>query len=202
MRLSETIWMDEARVTLNQLNDNGIAVFVKKKRVVMVFANKLEAYFQADRNERAIIIDQVGVGYIRFETVDCKLRNTYEIAISAARKGYGPLLYELAMSLTNGGWLLSDRSSVSNKALNIWNHMQLRDDVRQIDVDKVCPQKNRRNDEALGYAYQLRNPIDYQPLHNSAMELVKQLEPSEINAEYILAQLFQDMDEWALDQVE
>lgn len=57
-----------------------------------------------------------------------------EIKFSAAQKGYGPLMYELAMSDFEGG-LMSDRNSTSDAARNVWKKYAQRADVGKKPFD-------------------------------------------------------------------
>ena len=48
----------------------------------------------------------------------------FEVALSNAAQGLGPLLYDIVMEVASeiGGGLYSDRSEVSREARNIWNY--------------------------------------------------------------------------------
>ncbi len=63
----------------------------------------------------------------------------YNIANSDTSKGWGPLLYEIALewSSQRGGGLTSDRLSVSLAAASVWEKYLVRPDVekKQLDVD-------------------------------------------------------------------
>lgn len=74
----------------------------------------------------------------------------YEITYASAQKGYGPLLYDVAMEfvnkITNGkGYLKSDGASVSKDAQNVWNVYFDRNDVQKKPLDseknEVTPTK-------------------------------------------------------------
>ena len=67
-------------------------------------------------------------GEIRLEPVqlgpDYPCEDAYMVAYSDATKGWGPLLYDVAMefaTMTKGG-LVSDRSIVSDEAYAVWDH--------------------------------------------------------------------------------
>ncbi len=57
-----------------------------------------------------------------------------EVKYSAARKGYGPLMYELAMSDFKSG-IMSDRNSTSIAARNVWQKYMQRADVQKKPLD-------------------------------------------------------------------
>ena len=74
-------------------------------------------------NSRAI------VGYISFEPHD---KSFYTVSVSAAETGYGPLLYDIALSTVYPKSLTSDRHTVSKAAQRIWNYyFDKRDDVNK-----------------------------------------------------------------------
>ena len=73
----------------------------------------------------------------------------WTVLISGAQKGWGPLLYEVALEWAsqNGGGLASDRRSVSKKAAAVWDKYLQRADVvkKQLDalnrdVEKLTPE--------------------------------------------------------------
>lgn len=83
---------------------------------------------------------------------------------SAAKKGYGPLMYDLAMD--DAGALTSDRGSVSADAERVWDKYQERDDVEKLKFDDVYNPKtppveddaklHPKNRDSLNYAYKLK----------------------------------------------
>ena len=58
------------------------------------------------------------IGHISFSKIE---KDLYKIDFSAAEKGYGPLLYDMAMSTIYPNWLAADRNSVSDDAIRVWN---------------------------------------------------------------------------------
>lgn len=86
-----------------------------------------------------------GPGYVRRDTpvadqvyglVNCVRRgkqyaDAYEVTMADAKKGYGPLLYDVAMEYATmlGGGLMSDRSQVSKSAYGVWKRYMARPDV-------------------------------------------------------------------------
>ena len=71
----------------------------------------------------------------------------FEVALSNAAQGLGPLLYDIVMEVASeiGGGLYSDRSEVSREARNIWNYYDSnRPDVQKFEMDS--PQNERTPD--------------------------------------------------------
>ncbi len=64
----------------------------------------------------------------------------YEVVLSRASQGWGPMLYDVAMewATQNGGGLVSDRSHVSPSAREIWNYyLSNRGDVQGVQLDDL-----------------------------------------------------------------
>ncbi len=64
----------------------------------------------------------------------------WEVVLSAAQSGWGPMLYDVAMewATQNGGGLVSDRSSVSPAAREVWNYyLSNRGDVQSVQLDDL-----------------------------------------------------------------
>ena len=61
----------------------------------------------------------------------------YLVIGSRAQRGWGPLLYEVALEWTSqkGGGLMSDRFSVSDYALAVWDKYEKRSDVKPSQMD-------------------------------------------------------------------
>jgi hypothetical protein len=67
---------------------------------------------------------------------DCN--NSAVVLFTQATKGWGPLLYEVALEIcsTYYGGLMADRSTVSHKAFTVWrNYLENRPDVEKIQLD-------------------------------------------------------------------
>ena len=94
-------------------------------------------------------IVQTGVPYgevqIRKEDENGNCLNGWEVFASGATRGFGPLLYEVALEYASqkGGGLMADRNSVSDYALNVWSEYEMREPgVKnvQLDVDLMKTQ--------------------------------------------------------------
>lgn len=57
---------------------------------------------------------------------------TYEVSYSAALKGWGPLTYDIVMSIVSPGYLIADRGSNSSDADKVWTfYLKSRPDVNK-----------------------------------------------------------------------
>lgn len=67
---------------------------------------------------------------------DTRYGNAYEVSLVSAVKGYGPLLYDVAMEYATmkGGGLMADRHAVSDAALDVWKHYMRRPDVESHEM--------------------------------------------------------------------
>ena len=64
----------------------------------------------------------------------------WEVALSTASQGWGPMLYDVAMewATQNGGGLVSDRSHVSPSARGVWDYyLSNRGDVQSAQLDDL-----------------------------------------------------------------
>ena len=109
-----------------------------------------------------------------------------EIEFTAARSGYGPMMYDIAMADVGG--LIADRGSVSDDARGIWSfYKNKRPDVekKQIDDYRNPSTKTKKDDgerheeepgDSLDYAYFLKNGPDVSMLkanHEAALPMLK-----------------------------
>lgn len=77
---------------------------------------------------------------IRKEDFQGKCLDGWEVYSSEATRGFGPLLYEVALEYASqkGGGLMADRNSVSDYALAVWSEYEKRTPGvknKQLDVD-------------------------------------------------------------------
>lgn len=82
--------------------------------------------------------------------------NAMMIAFSAAEKGWGPLLYDIAIELATlkGGGLVADRTVVSNLAYDVWDKYEnTRSDVEFTQLDNEQDSfENGNQDDCLQYS--------------------------------------------------
>ena len=98
------------------------------------------------RGDRAILLDPVSVkvhGSLRWDTPEeygaegygsCHGANL--VGSSSAVSGFGPILYDVAIEMSGGSGLMSDRYSVSPDATGVWDYyMRNRPDVQVVQMD-------------------------------------------------------------------
>jgi len=72
--------------------------------------------------EQALEDSKAIVGYLAYEPITPGGDGDCYVSLSAADTGYGPLLYDLALSVISPRGLASDRHSVSKSAQRIWQY--------------------------------------------------------------------------------
>ena len=79
--------------------------------------------------------------------------NAWTIGLVHAKQGWGPLIYDIAMSKTHEG-LVPSRTSISSAAAKVWNYyMTRRDDVEKQPIPKGCKQYRKDGQEAFNLIY-------------------------------------------------
>tara|TARA_B100000700_G_scaffold298049_1_gene363522 strand:+ start:263 stop:1042 length:780 start_codon:yes stop_codon:yes gene_type:complete len=97
-------------------------------------------------NEFPGIIASISVGAIILHTPIYPCNNAEEIKVVAAWPGYGPAIYDLAMSISKNG-IFADRRSVSPKARKVWDYyFEKRPEIEKKMLDdfkaKYTPEDN------------------------------------------------------------
>lgn len=99
-----------------------------------------------------------------------------EVKMSAARKGYGPLMYDIAMSVSPGG-IMADRNNVTGAARGIWRkYLSLGSGVHgRVSAQKLDGAKCKlaKGEPALNYAYAAEAPLPLGPLQSSHASFLK-----------------------------
>jgi len=96
------------------------------------------AILSLDNNSVFILINiktNEPLGYISFSPTD---GDVYGIYGAYAKEGYGPLLYELAMTqVYPKGITMSDDSTTSDDALNVWEKFMARPEVKKKPIKRT-----------------------------------------------------------------
>lgn len=67
------------------------------------------------------------------------------VKLAAVDQGFGPMLYDIAMSLSSAGKITADRDAVSDYALDIWKGMNKRGDIEKKQfINKDAPEEEKR----------------------------------------------------------
>lgn len=135
-------YISEAAVSLQQATSSGLAlcqingryVLYNPKILLDVLKNRNsqeQSYSEMDAAAAAAIL-----GYIELTDVPGgEAWGASMVRQSAAQKGYGPLMYDIAMSLAKV--IISDRDKVSQSASKIWKFYQQRSDIKKLPLDDI-----------------------------------------------------------------
>lgn len=131
----------EAAVSAKQAAEGGVALYRRK-------SDKFVHYILYDPKALAEIIEDEGfysgrfkkplgeiiLSYIQAYPRSGECNNATQITVSVATKGYGPLLYDIVMSDSDGG-IMPDRNSTSDQAKKVWQYYAKRGDIDTFPFD-------------------------------------------------------------------
>lgn len=124
--------------------------------------------------------------------------NVPNVVKSAAKSGYGPLMYDLVMFLEGG--LTSDKGSVSSDAKDVWTfYKNNRKDVKKLPLDDIeDPKTPPKIDDSSLYSGGGKNPLNY-VYKMTKTPNVDALFDNHKAAKSILRKYGIELDEFALD---
>jgi hypothetical protein len=130
--------LNEAAVNVQQATGNNLALHVQNNAMVL-YSPKFYSDFLQEKGVASVAWETGGIlGYIKLAPGDDgSCWGAAEVAASAAVKGYGPMMYDIAMSSINAP-LMPDRSSLSPKAAQVWDfYDKKRSDVKKLPLDNI-----------------------------------------------------------------
>ena len=83
----------------------------------------------------------------------------FEIAQSAAEQNYGPLLYDLLMSITKS-YIMPDTSGISASAKGVWDKMISMPGKYEVITNSSCDTKVKILQPVSGYKQLISNHVD------------------------------------------
>jgi len=194
MKLTEAILKQLIREVLEEgmktIDDLPEGVFIKIDGDV---EDVIDIYY-ADKEGRAIKFenDSKPFGQISMDeevplAEDFPCLHAFMIAYSDASKGWGPLLYDVAIEVATlrAGGLVSDRSIVSQDAYNVWDkYNSARGDVEKLqldDEDGTLTPDDHDDDclQNISFEYEEKTGI---PWHESPLSKLYRKPPTTINA--------------------
>lgn len=166
----------EAAVTPAAAGTAGLALMIVRRgadiRGVVLYdpartVRRAREKFDDHQRFRSVNVSVVGAVYCAYTRRACG-DDVRSIDRSAARSGYGPLLYDVMLS--QGLWITPDRRSVSDSASAVWKHYweRRRGDVlrRMLPDDGECIM-HADDRPWLNYAYSLGVPVDVSRLNDA-----------------------------------
>ena len=182
MRLSEILFLEIA-VPFEDIKKSEMALKVIKngdQALLMLYRpSALIKYFQTWEQED---LDQLIVGMINLVPSE-QSNKIYEVKAIAAESGYGPTLYDIAMSYIAPKYLMADRKEVSDDARRVWsyafdNRLSEYDTIEITGEDDVWKDKEGNEILSLNLAYRLRKKL---PIYSSVVARDKQFFANEPN---------------------
>lgn len=174
--LVRLVGLSEAAVTPKEARSAGLALFKRSNDIVLYdpgfYVDKLRttlvSYAEAPgramespaTKSRAAANDAFAAaggvyGYIVLSAPMKSCGGARKVKYAAARKGYGPFLYDVAMAFSRDGGLMPDRTHVSALARRVWQRYAQRPDVvvEPIQQKSSCPTHDDPDNPELDYVY-------------------------------------------------
>lgn len=182
----------EGAFTVKDAKQNSLALLIKgegkEQYIVLYDASKLLSFFSSkikriqkieDKIARYDIVDYDEMQKFLYAIISTsgtnrvgRAYNAQEVVGSAAKSGWGPLAYDIALSLHKNG-LMPDRSSVSPAAANVWAfYDQNRKDVKKLQLDDITDPKTKpKIDDAETHNEPERPHLDKVYVRNSGVNI-------------------------------
>ena len=135
------VLLTEAAKGPADLPDNVVvAVIDQREHQKFMYMVEKEGPHGTTKWERATPSNSELHGKVALMKPDHPCGGAWEVIMSGASQGWGPMLYDVAMEWAsqNGGGLVSDRSHVSPSAREVWNYyLSNRSDVQSVQLDDL-----------------------------------------------------------------
>ncbi len=187
----------EAAIKAEQASSQGISMIIREysgaSHIILYDSNKFIEIFKES-------IETIGdpfdtnvpiIGFMSIKSNEGKCNGSSFIDGSAAIKGYGPLVYDIGMSISKNNTLSPDRKMVSDKAKSVWSYYKNNrsdvikkpyDDIhnpRTEDPEDDCFLHGKEPGESiLDISYTLKSDVNYQSLlknHEKCFDILKQI---------------------------
>lgn len=180
--------IDEAAVSIDQALNQNLALLIQSPspgtvRAILYDKNFIEqniAAFKKTKSKKYLLPAIHAFIIVKPTTKTCAKNNLSEVTAVAAKKGYGPLIYDIILSYIHPMFLTSDRDNVEPAAFNVWNtYFHSRQDITILPLPPACklPQDylNLNPPNPLAFKYKITNPLNIQPLINQHHQLQNNL---------------------------
>lgn len=175
----------EAAKTIKSASEGNLALMINNNsdevELCLYSPDKILAMLPVlakNRDQRELIEDLkntfagaiVGTITVSPPTVEGECNGAWEVIASAAEGGFGPMLYDIAMSMTPNKTMMADRNSVSNSAKGVWQfYFNNRKDVKSKELDDIENPKTPDPSDDCGNLSppEIRHGKDVNPLNYS-----------------------------------
>ena len=174
----ELTMVDEAAKTMKDLNGGGLALFKKHIGNTIEFylydPSKVQEMMTSFTKYNAI---DVMVGYLDMkEKPNC---DAWIISSAAALRGFGPIMYTIALSEVSPDYLASDRNLTSDDARRVWDyfytHRANEFNIKPNGNDCEHTDATQGEDPALFHAFSLKRPVKFSQLEQRHLEMWNKL---------------------------
>lgn len=146
--------------------------------------NKFANEFQVSTDEMLKVV----YGFIQTEAYGQQTK-VNEVVVAAAQKGYGPLMYEVAMSYNPERFLMADRGSIKPGAIKVWEFF-LNNRSEEFEIINAPLRRDQKsNIPALTKAFRILNPINTEILIDNSKRLNEKMS----NIDSLIEQLGSDL---------
>lgn len=175
--------LDEKAKTTSDAENDGLALYIKKDEgieFVLYEPTALLSVFDGSAHINGTDgPEDVIAGFLRISNVDFEMCDgSWVVTNSAARQGYGPLLYDIAMSFISPQFLTADRDSVSPEAEKVWRVYYARR-RSEFNVKPLIQNYNCRNlnskEPAVNYAFSIKQKLNYSSLTKAHKNLMSKM---------------------------
>lgn len=143
-----TLLFEMPMKTVPEVHKENIAMLVHKKHG----GNYLALILYKITDNKPVVIGRIS----SFLNNQCK---AFEVAQSAAEQNYGPLLYDMLMSMTNS-YVIPDTSGVSKDAKGVWDKMISMPGKYQVEDTPNCGKRIKILQPVSGYKQLINNHVD------------------------------------------
>lgn len=184
--------LDEGAQTVDTLEHGGYALAIIKgnRQNEFILYDPLLIEFRKNKNP---VVGSITINQIKHNN------DVWKASYSSARKSYGPILYEIAMSYIYPSFLRADTLFVSDGARKVWEYFyeHRRDEVNIEPLSKLTPDyppadidpSSNKNPEhmSMGYAFSIKQPKDYSSLLKRHQDFAKKINMDQKHLESSLA---------------
>lgn len=184
--LKEELMLDEAAVQMGQLESGNIALYIPgddSDKTYILYDTQATKKALQEENEPKYEDDPTSAYIVAYvSTSFFELCGFWLMNMTAARKGYGPIIYEIVMSNVSPAFVSADRKSVTPDARRVWqyfyNHRAHEFDIKKIDAsqtDEACAHANSGEDQSLSLMFSLKTKLNTGNLQSKHKQFVNEM---------------------------
>jgi len=191
--LSEEL-LDEAAKQIADLDFEDIALLVEDygRGICKFILYRPDVLREKYSEGYEAVAEAAIVGYFSMaKDDDC---NAWVTKMAGAERGYGPVLYDMAMSRISPESLMADRRDTSESARRVWAYMLTvrANDYNIQPVGQNCKHGNENGDAAMRYSFAIKDPVNYKPLIANHQRCIQNMVNDDGLNEENIAELIQD----------